>query len=232
MSYVYRCLILLLLLASPLAYAQSGQTEGINDSYKSPRLRVEEWVGRLEVEGREAYDLRKQIIDAVRLKEGQSVADVGAGTGLFIPLLADEVGARGVVYAIDIAPRFVEHIKKKAALAKLSQVKTVLSNERSIALPANSVDVVFACDAYHHFVYYEDMLASIRSALKPNGELIIVDFDIASKTLPSSMIEHVGKPKEEFRRQIEEAGFRLADDLTLPTMRTNFMYRFVKTREH
>jgi ubiquinone/menaquinone biosynthesis C-methylase UbiE len=223
-----RCIALVLVLASPWLYGQSGQSEGINDSYKSANLRVEEWVQRFEVEGREAYDLRHQIVDAIGLKPGQSVADVGAGTGLFIPLLGEEVGSKGVVYAVDISPRFIEHIQKKVADAKLGQVKTVLSNERSVALPPSSVDVVFSSDAYHHFVYYQDMLASISRALKPGGQFIVVDFDVESKALPSGMIEHVGKTKEEFTRQIEQAGFERAEDLTLPSMRSNFMYRFVK----
>ena len=222
------CLVLLLLLVSPWLHAQSGQTEGINDSYKSPNLRVEEWVQRFEVEGREAYDLRDEIVEAIGLKSGQSVADVGAGTGLFIPLLAEKVGREGTVYAVDISPPFIDHIKKKVAAAKLAQVETVLSSERSIELPPNSVDIVFSCDAYHHFVHYQDMLASIRAALKPGGQFIVVDFDMKSKALSEAMVEHVGKTKEEFTSQIEEAGFKHAEDLTLSGMRSNFMYRFVK----
>jgi predicted methyltransferase len=222
---------LLALLATP-ALAQVGQTEGINDSYKSRNLDVQEWVQRFEGEGREAFDSRHEIVRAIGLQAGQSVADVGAGTGLFEPLLAQAVGSQGTVYAIDIAPAFIKHIEERARAAGLTQVKTVLSNERSIELPARSVDVVFACDAYHHFVHYADMLASIAEALKPGGELIIVDFDIESKAIPRQMIEHVGRSKGEFRRQIEDAGFRFAEDLTLEGMKASFMYRFVKATEH
>jgi ubiquinone/menaquinone biosynthesis C-methylase UbiE len=212
-------------------FAQAGQTEGINDSYKSPRLDVQEWVNRLEVEGREAYDLRREIVAAMQLKPGQRVADVGAGTGLFVPLLANAVGQNGLVYAIDIAPRFIKHIDTRIKEAGLSQVKTVISSERSIELPPSSVDVIFACDAYHHFVHYEDMLASIRKALKPGGQFVVVDFDIESKALSASMVEHVGKKKGEFTRQITDAGFKFDQDLTLPKMKTNFVYRFVKTTD-
>ena len=218
-------------LAAPV-HAQVGQSEGINDSYKSQRLDVQEWVNRLEVEGREAYDLRREIVDALELQPGQAVADVGAGTGLFEPLLANAVGPKGTVYAIDIAPRFIDHMNQKAKEAGLTQIKTVLSTEKSIKLPANSVDVVFACDAYHHFVHYEDMLESIRTALKPGGQLVIVDFDIESKALSPSMVEHVGKTKGEFTRQITAAGFKFAEDLTLPEMKTNFIYRFEKATQH
>ena len=218
----------LLFLASPLGLAQEGQTEGINSSYKVPDLDVQEWVRRFEVEGREAFDLRHEIVRSVGLEAGQVVADVGAGTGLFVPLLANAVGPQGQIYAIDIAPAFIRHVAQKAKSAGLTQVKTVLSNERSIEMPPNSVDVIFTCDAYHHFVHYQDMLASMRAALKPGGRLIVVDFDRNSKDIPRGMVQHVGRSKEEFRRQIEEAGFRLADDLTLDAMKTNFMYRFVE----
>jgi ubiquinone/menaquinone biosynthesis C-methylase UbiE len=223
--------LVLALVVQP-TFAQVGQTEGINDSYKSPSLRVQEWVDRFEVEGREAFDLRREIVAAIGLRPGQTVADVGAGTGLFVPLLAEEVGPRGAVYAIDIAPAFVRHIEEKAKAAGLTQVRTVLSTERSIEMPPNSVDVIFACDAYHHFVHFQDMLASMRRALKPGGALIIVDFDIESKHIPKGMIEHVGRTKQAFMQQIEGAGFKLADDLTLSRMKTNFMHRYVKATEH
>ena len=229
---VLATIIIMLATALTPLHAQVGQSEGINDSYKSRTLNVKEWVDRFEVEGREAYDLRHQIVDALQLKPGQAVADVGAGTGLFEPLLANAVGPQGTVYAIDIAPRFIEHIKKKSKEARLTQIKTVLSTEKSIKLPSNSVDVVFASDAYHHFVHYEDMLESIRSALKPGGQFVVVDFDIESKALSPSMVEHVGKTKGEFTRQITAAGFKFAEDLTLPSMKSNFVYRFEKAAEH
>lgn len=222
---------LLAFLSLPVA-AQVGQTEGINDSYKSRNLDVQEWVDRLEVEGREAFDLRHEIVAAMDLRTGQAVADVGAGTGLFVPLLAKAVGTEGRVYAVDIAPRFIEHIRQKAKAAGLTQVEPVLSNETSIELPASSVDVVFACDAYHHFVHYPQMLASIRKALRPGGRFIVVDFDIESKAVNPSMVAHVGKSKGEFARQITDAGFTFGEDLTLPQMKTNFIYSFVKPRDH
>jgi cyclopropane fatty-acyl-phospholipid synthase-like methyltransferase len=227
----FSCALAASFLAAP-ALAQVGQSEGINDSYKSRNVDVQEWVQRFEGEGREAFDLRREIVRAVGLEAGQSVADVGAGTGLFEPLLAHAVGSQGTVYAIDIAPAFIQHIEQRARTAGLTQVKTVLSNERSIELPASSVDVIFTCDAYHHFVHYGDMLASMRKALKPGGELIVVDFDVESKAIPRPMIEHVGRTKNEFRRQIEDAGFTLAEDLTLEDMKASFMYRFVKATEH
>jgi ubiquinone/menaquinone biosynthesis C-methylase UbiE len=222
----------LLVFCSPMLVAQQGQTEGINDSYKAPDLQIKEWTQRFESEGREAFDLRHEIVAAIGLKPGQAVADVGAGTGLFVPLLAEAVGRSGQLYAIDIAPAFINHIAGKARAAGLEQVRTVLSTERSIEMPPNSLDVIFTCDAYHHFVHYEDMLASMRRALKPGGQLIVVDFDINARGLSKSMIKHVGRSKREFSQQIQQAGFQFAEDLTLEGMKTSFMYRFVKPTLH
>ena len=210
------------------AHAQRGQTEGINDNYKASDLNVKEWVERFEGEAREVFALRKEIAAALDLKAGDGVADVGAGTGLFIPLLANRVGPQGKVYAVDIAPAFIEHIAKRAKEDKLPQVAAVLSNEHSIELPANSVDMIFTSDAYHHFVHYQDMLASMHKALKPGGQLIVIDFDIEAKGTEPWIVEHVGATKAVFRRQIEAGGFVFSKDQTLPAMKASFMYRFTR----
>jgi ubiquinone/menaquinone biosynthesis C-methylase UbiE len=232
MYIVHALVIALALLASPAAYSQVGQTDSVNAPYKNPDLAIDEWIERFESEGREAFDFRKEIVAALGLSPGQTVADVGAGTGLFVPLLAEAVGAEGKVYAVDIAPRFIRHIEARAKQAGLTQVHTVLSTERSIRLPANSLDLIFTCDAYHHFVHYQDMLASMRQALKPGGRLVIVEFDIEAPALPAQMRQHVGRTKQDFSQQIRAAGFAFAEDLTLDEMKTNFIYSYVKTPAH
>jgi ubiquinone/menaquinone biosynthesis C-methylase UbiE len=205
-----------------------GQTQGVNDPYLQPDLEVTEWVERFEGESREVFAHRHQIAASLDLQPGQSVADVGAGTGLYVPFLAERVGKTGKVYAVDISPPFVEHMTKKAKESGLTQVSAVLSTERSIELPANSVDMIFTSDSYHHFIHYQDMLASMHKALKPGGQLIVVDYDIEAEGLGDYLVDHVGKTKSEFRRQIEAGGFEFAQDMTLKEMKTNFIYRFVR----
>jgi ubiquinone/menaquinone biosynthesis C-methylase UbiE len=218
----------LLGLALAACSEERGQTEGINDPYLSPDLEITEWVKRFEGESREVFSHRHKIAAALDLKPGQSVADVGAGTGLYVPFLAERVGKSGKVYAVDISRPFIEHITEKAKETGLSQVTAVLGTERSIELPANSVDMIFTSDSYHHFVHYQDMLASMHLALKPGGQLIVVDYDIEAGDLGAYLTQHVGKTKGEFRRQIEAGGFTFAQDMTLKEMKTNFIYRFVK----
>jgi len=215
----------LLLIALFANAQQRGQSDGINAGYLDPAMQVETWAQRFEVEGREVFDFRNEVTAVLGLAAGDRVADVGAGTGLYVPLLANAVGASGKVYAVDISPGFITHLDGKISENGLTQVETVLSTERSIELPANSVDMVFTSDAYHHFVYYQDMLASMMSALVSGGELIVMDYDISKAT---RMAEHVGGTVEEFTRQITEAGFVLVEDLTFAEMEETFIRRFRK----
>ena len=229
MSTFLRKFILLVacLLVSISAYTQEAAVD-INASYKVPDLDIKAWADRFEVEGREVFDYRNEIVEVLAIKKGQVVADVGAGTGLFVPLLANEVGVEGTLYAVDIIPKFIEHIKTRAANSQLAQVKTVLSNEHSVELAANSIDIVFTSDVYHHFVYYQEMLASIHSALREGGQFVIVEFDRVPGKSSKFILDHIRASKEVFTAEVEANGFRLEEDITLEGMTETFIRRFIK----
>jgi predicted methyltransferase len=225
------CTVLMLLSTAAVVAQQpvpevSPQYRHINDSYKHPDVDV--WVKRFEGEGREVYDYRNQIVDAIGLRPEQDVADVGAGTGLFEPLLSHEVGANGTVYAVDIAPEFIDYIKKKAAEAGLTNIRAVLSDERSIHLPENSVDVVYICDAYHHFTYYKEMLQSIHKALRPGGQLFLVEYDKRPGISRDWIMHHIRGTRAEFSAEIEAGGFKLAGDINIDGLKDTFVRRFLK----
>lgn len=200
--------------------------EDINAPYRAEDLDVEVWVERFETEGREAYDFREEIVASIGLEPGQRVADVGAGTGLFEPLLAAAVGPEGKVYAIDIVPEFVDLIAERAEERGLEQVEARLSSERSIEMPPESVDVVFISDAYHHFERHEDMLASIHEALVPGGKLVVVEFDRVEGESPEFVLEHIRASKAQFTEEIESAGFRMTADVTMDGMQQTFVRHF------
>ncbi|EMB18484.1 methyltransferase domain-containing protein, partial [Rhodopirellula europaea] len=88
--------------------------EGINDKFKDPDLNVDEWLDRFEVESREVYAARDEVLKACDIKPGQRIADVGAGTGFYSRLFAKRTGWDGWVYSVDIAPKFLQHIAKRA----------------------------------------------------------------------------------------------------------------------
>ena len=154
-----------------------------------------------------------------------TVADVGAGTGLFMSELAHGVGPEGRVYAVDIAPAFVEHLRERAQAEGLSQVEVVRCTERSVELPAGSVDVALVCDTYHHFEYPHATLESLRAALKPGGVLAVVDFE----RRPDSrawVLEHVRCDSEQVIAEIEAAGFQLVDRPAVSGLQENYLLRF------
>ena len=221
-------ILLILLFYSLPSFAQQPTDKELNGRFESKDLDVQVWVKRFEDEGREVYDYRNEIVNAIGLQPGQAIADVGAGTGLFEPLFANKVGSSGTVYAVDISPNFIQYIKERARERGLTQVKTILNSERSAELPANSVDFVFVCDTYHHFVYYQDMLASIHSALRAGGQLIIVEFDKVPGKSPAFIMQHVRATKQEVTAEVEAAGFKLSEEIPIAGLKQNFMRRFVR----
>ena len=202
---------------------------GINKSFLDAELDVERFLNRFEIESREVYSARLSVLKACAIKPGQRIADVGAGTGLYTRLFSKAVGSEGWVYAVDIAPRFVDHIRKTAREQKLTNISPVLCNETSIDLPPNSVDFVFVCDTYHHFEFPHSTLASIHRALKPGGTLFLIDFKRVPGVTREWLLNHVRAGKDVFRGEIESAGFKLDRELKVEGLKENYVLRFTKS---
>jgi ubiquinone/menaquinone biosynthesis C-methylase UbiE len=201
----------------------------INEPFKKPD--VKGFIQKFESDDREVYAKRTEVVAALGLKPGMSVADVGAGTGLFTRLFADKVGKTGRVYAVDIAPRFLAHIASDAKKRGQSQVVTLLASQLSTNLPRESVDLVFLCDVYHHLENPEKTLASIRQALKPEGRLVVIDFDRVEGRSTDFVLKHVRASQDVFRREIEAAGFWFEPVRKPPTFKENFFLRFQKSSD-
>jgi ubiquinone/menaquinone biosynthesis C-methylase UbiE len=197
--------LLLLALAGLVVAQEKSVKPGINDPFKDPD--VKDFQGKFEVESREVYAKRDKIVGACKLKPGMVVADVGAGTGLFTRLLAKEVGPTGQVYAVDIAPRFLEHVQKTSRAAGLRNVTPVLCNPDSVDLPPGSVDLAFVCDTYHHFEFPQRTLESLRRALRPGGRLVVVDFVRIPGKSSDWVLGHVRAGQEVVEKEIAAAGF-------------------------
>jgi ubiquinone/menaquinone biosynthesis C-methylase UbiE/intracellular sulfur oxidation DsrE/DsrF family protein len=202
---------LALLLIASAAGQEKSVRPGINDPFQKPNVKMFE--GMFEGESREVFAKRKEIVAAVGLKPGMAVADVGAGTGLFTRLFAAEVGPAGKVYAVDIAEKFLAHVAKTAEAAGLKNVTTVLCKPHSAELPATSVDVAFICDTYHHFEFPSKTMASIHSALKPGGRVVLVDFKRIKGQSSDFVMNHVRAGQEEVESEVRAAGFRKAAEV-------------------
>ena len=211
------------------ATAETNVKPGINAEYLKPDLNVTQWVERFEREGREIYDQREAIVAAARLKPGMVLADIGAGTGLFTPYFSRAVGPKGKVLAVDIVPAFLERIRERAAAEGLANVQTVLCTEHSVELPPNSIDFAFICDVYHHFEYPQSSLASLHRALRPGGEVLLVEFKRIPGTSSDWVLNHVRAGQEVFTAEIKAAGFQQVEELNL--LKENYVVRFRKLRK-
>ncbi len=207
-----------------VAPAEQSVNPGINRAYENADF--DRWQGIFERDGREVWDRRDDIIRHLRLRPGQRIADVGAGTGFFSMLMAEAVGPEGRVYAVDITPSFVAETEQRAKNQGLNHVVGIVNDPHSTRLPVDSVDLVFISDTYHHFEYPQSTLRSIYEALTPAGDLVVIDFIRIPGFSSPWVLNHVRAGEPEVIAEIEAAGFSLVERLDF--MRTQYYLRFSK----
>jgi ubiquinone/menaquinone biosynthesis C-methylase UbiE len=151
----------------------------------------------------------RELVAALELKPGMTVIDVGTGPGYMLPYLSEAVGPSGRVIAQDIFPDFLEQARRRVAEAKLSNVTFVSGGDKDARLPEGAGDVLLVLDAYHHFDYPAEMLASLRRALKPDGRLAIVEYHKSREAMGGRGEEHVRLGIDDAIREIEANGFAL-----------------------
>jgi ubiquinone/menaquinone biosynthesis C-methylase UbiE len=162
------------------------------------------WLDRSEREMEEAPD---KALDAIDLRPGMIVADVGAGTGYFSLRMARRVGPSGKVYANDIQPEMLEKLRASAQREKLPNIETVLGSEADPKLPLSKIDMVLLVDVYHEFSQPQEMLQHIRAALKPDGRLILLEYRKEDPAVPIRPEHKMSVP--EVKAEVEAEGYKL-----------------------
>ena len=130
----------------------------------------------LEDPGRDEWQKPEDVVAHLELKPGETVADIGAGSGYFTVRLARAVGPGGKIYAVDIDPGMLNYIEQRATREHLSNIQTVLADPDDPKLPAYSVDLIFICDTLHHISGREKYYPLLVTGLKPGGRFVDVDF--------------------------------------------------------
>lgn len=207
---------------------QSSVVPGINDNFENPD--VEKYVKLFEGESRSIFSHRHEIVEALGLEPGMAVGDIGAGTGFFSLLFSDVVGPEGNIYAVDIAKNFIDHIEKISREHEKSNINAIVCDARSVNLPKESIDVAFICDVYHHFEYPYDSLASIHTALKPGGTMVIVDFQRIEGVSNEWTLNHVRCGIGTVIDEAQEAGFDFVEKKNVG-MADQYVITFVKRPE-
>jgi predicted methyltransferase len=220
--------VLILSTGASVRAQQKSVNPGINKTFETPV--VSEFVERFEKEGRDAFDHRHEIVATMGLKAGMAVADIGAGTGLFTRLFSSAVGPSGRVYAVDISDEFVEHIEKTAREQKVKNIVGVVCKPDSVALPPASIDLAFICDTYHHFEYPHKTMRSVHKALRPQGQVVLIDFHRIEGKSSEWTLNHVRAGQEVFTKEITDAGFKQVDEKK-DLLEESYFLRFVKVED-
>jgi precorrin-6B methylase 2 len=149
------------------------------------------WLERPDREQEERTDL---LVEALGLKEGEHVADIGAGSGYFCWRMARRVGAAGRVYGVDIQPEMLEILSRNMAKREVSNVEPVLGLEADPKLPVGKVDTMLMVDVYHEFGKPHEMMKNMVAALKKGGRIVFVEYRAEDPKVP---IKRVHKMSEE-----------------------------------
>jgi ubiquinone/menaquinone biosynthesis C-methylase UbiE/intracellular sulfur oxidation DsrE/DsrF family protein len=216
------------LLVPVLPAQEKSVRPGINDSFRDPDPK--QFTERFEIESREVFAKRKEILETIALKPTDVVADIGAGTGLFTRLFASKLQPDGRVIAVDIAQKFLDHIEVTSREQNLRNVETLLCTDDSTELPPESIDVAFICDTYHHFEFPKKTMTSLRKALKPGGRVVLIDFRRIEGESSDWTLEHVRAGQEVFEAEIKDAGFRKTDEVK-DLLKENYMVVFQSAQD-
>ena len=144
-----------------------------------------DWLERPE---REKEEQTSKLLPPLKIKPGDVVADIGAGSGYYTMKLAELVGPKGKVYAVDIQPEMLAIIKNRMKAAKVTNIETIQNTETELKLPAGSTDLILMEDVYHELSYPYEMTEKMVKALKPGGRLVFVEFRLEDDKVPIKLV--------------------------------------------
>jgi ubiquinone/menaquinone biosynthesis C-methylase UbiE len=200
-------LFVLVLLCAAAAWPQVAANA--NRAYQTKEGR-ESIAKRLSDAHRDQAQHPRDLVEAMSLRPGSTVADVGTGTGYMLPYLSKAVGVGGHVVAEDIFPDFLDRARMTARNQSLTNVRFIEGTDQDPKLPGESIDAVLVLDAYHHFDYPETMLGHIRDSLFKAGRLYIVDYYKRPTAMPGGdAVQHIRLDEEDVVREVEANGFHL-----------------------
>lgn len=162
-----------------------------------------QWAKEFDDPTRDQWQMPDKVLPALGLKRGQTVADLGAGTGYFSVRLARSAAAPKV-YAVDIEPSMVDYLRKRAATEGLKNIVAVQASAESANLP-EPVDLILIVDTYHHIADREVYLRKLAASLKPQGRLAIIDWRRGG---PMGPPEEFRFAPDELRQELAKAGFK------------------------
>lgn len=171
-------------------------------------------MGWLERPEREEEENTSKLLKNMEIQPTDVIADIGAGSGYHVFKMAPKA-KQGTVYAVDIQKEMLAAIASKKKAQQVPNVQIVQGSEKSVKLPENAVDKVLMVDVYHEFAYPKEMIASIKKALKPKGQIFLIEYRGEDPSVP---IKELHKMTEaQAVKEFKAAGFQLKrNDDNLP----------------
>ena len=158
-------------------------------------------------ESRQREEDCRLLLEALQIKPGQTICDLGCGNGFYTLELARRVGPEGIVYAVDIQPQMLRLLVARARQEKLFNIKPVLGTFIDPRLPNGKVDLVFCVDVYHEFSHPEKMLKCIRESLSEGGQVVLAEFRGEDASVPIKPLHKM--TKAQVKKELEPNGFVL-----------------------
>lgn len=156
-----------------------------------------EWLDRPE---REREEQPAKLMEALKFKPGDVVADVGAGSGFFTFRIAEQVAPSGKVLAVDIQPEMLDLIRERMKQRGIKNVEPVLGTIADPKLPPNAVDLILMVDVYHEFSHPWEMTRAMVRSLKPGGRLVFVEYRLEDPAVPIKLVHKMSE--KQVRREM------------------------------
>jgi arsenite methyltransferase len=195
-----------------LLFAQDAPKQKTAEEIHKIHQDAKTYISLLENPQRDEEQKPHEVITALGIKNGETIADIGAGSGYFAFRFARHVGDNGRVYAVDISSDMILHMNRYISGAKLNNVITVLSAEDDPLLPAVGINRFFICNTWHHIQKQENYIGLMKKMLKPGGQVVILDYK--KEQLPVGPPPEMKISRVEVVRQFESNGFKLAGEHT------------------
>ena len=203
---------LVLAIVVPLESPVAGQAP--RDEHDAHRLHGDPaaYIAALEDPKRDAYQKPHEVVEALQLRSGEVIADIGAGSGYFALRLARHVGPEGHVYAVDVSPDMIRRLNQRIHETGLVNVSTILAPPDHPLLP-RPVDRFLFVNVWHHVDNQAAYLGLMKKMLEPGGQVVMIDFH--KRDLPVGPPATMKIAREDLVRQMAEHGFKLAQEHTL-----------------
>lgn len=167
-----------------------------------------DWLERQE---REQEENTTQLLKNLAVQPGMSIADIGAGSGYHSTVLSKMVG-NGKVYAVDVEREMIAYLNERIKREGKKNIIPVLSTEKTVSLPVNSMDMMLLVDVYHEFAFPYEMALSMLKALKPGGKLVLVEFRAEDPNVPIKAIHKMSQ--QQAVKEFKAAGFTFEKNIS------------------